>query len=226
MKLNPEILKSLLFDYWKGIVIFTMAILLFKSCEGSKKLQLANGKLKLEVKDLVISADKYVAKNNALSDKITLLETQKQKVKKEIVYIQNKTKSDVKKVESLSTKQIANYYQQRYKLPVTITQYGVSLPDTIAKKNIVELVQKDGCFDEIKLVKTELKIEEQKGIFKDTIIGNITKANTLLKDAISGQDKIIDNAEKSFRKEKTKKTFWQVATGAVIVGASYLLITK
>lgn len=224
--LNIDIVKSLLFDYWKGIVIFTMAILLFKSCEGNKELQIANRNLKLEVKELVITADKYVAKNNALSDKITLLETQKQKIKKEIIYVQNKTKSDVKKVPALSTKQIANYYQERYKLPITITQYGVSLPDTIAKKNIVELIEKDGCFQEVKLFKVQLQLEEKKGIVKDTIIENITKANIDLHKAVFAQEKIINNAEKSLRKEKNKKTFWQVATGAVIVGAGYLLITQ
>ena len=224
--LNIDIVKSLLFDYWNGIVIFTMAILLFKSCEGNKELQIANRDLKLEVKELVITADKYVAKNNALSDKITLLETQKQKIKKEIIYVQNKTKSDVKKVPALSTKQIANYYQERYKLPVTITQYGVSLPDTIAKKNIVELIEKDGCFHEVKLFKVQLQLEEEKGILKDTMIGNLTNANVNLHKAVFTQYKIIDNAEKSLRKEKNKKTFWQVATGAVIVGAGYLLITQ
>jgi len=224
--LNIDIVKSLLFDYWNGIVIFTMAILLFKSCEGNKELQIENRNMKLEVKELVITADKYVAKNNALSDKITLLETQKQKIKKEIIYVQNKTKSDVKKVPALSTKQIANYYQERYKLPVTITQYGVSLPDTIAKKNIVELIEKDGCFQEVKLFKVQLQLEEKKGIVKDTIIENITKANIDLHKAVFAQEKIIDNAEKSLRKEKNKKTFWQVATGAVIVWAGCLLITQ
>jgi len=224
--LNLDIVKSLLYDYWKGIVIFTLAILLFKSCEGSKELQLANGKLKLEVKDLVITADKYVAKNNALSDKITLLETQKQKIKTEIAYVQNKTKSEVKKVPALSTKQIANYYQNRYKLPVTITQYGVSLPDSISKKNIVELIEKDGCFQEIKLFKTQLQIEEKKGVLKDTIIGNLTSANMNLHKAVFNQEKIIDNAEKSLIKERNKKTFWQVTSGVILAGAGYLLITQ
>jgi len=224
--LNLDIVKSLLYDYWKGIVIFTLAILLFKSCEGSKELQLANGKLKLEVKDLVITANKYVAKNNALSDKITLLETQKQKIKTEIAYVQNKTKSEVKKVPALSTKQIANYYQERYKLPVTITQYGVSLPDSISKKNIVELIEKDGCFQEVKLFKTQLQIEEKKGVLKDTIIGNLTSANMNLHKAVFNQDKIIDNAEKSLIKERNKKTFWQVTSGVILAGAGYLLITQ
>ena len=224
--LNLDIVKSLLYDYWKGIVIFTMAILLFKSCEGNKELQIANRELKVEVKELVITADKYVAKNNALNDTIILLEGKKQKVKTEIVYVQNKTKSDIKKVPTLNTKQIANYYQERYKLPITITQYGVSLPDTISKKNIVELIEKDGCFQEIKLVKTELKIEEKKGILKDTIIGNITKANVNLHKAVFAQEKIIDNTEKSLIKERNKKTFWQVTSGAILAGAGYLLIAK
>jgi len=218
--------KEWLFKNWAIVVLVIVSFLYFKSCQGSEKLQLANSGLKKENKELVISADKYVAKNNELNGKIVLLEQQKQKVKIEKVYIQNKTKSEAEKVQSLSTKQIAVYYQERYKLPVTITQYGVSLSDTIAKKNIVELVQKDGCFQEIKLVQSELQIEEQKRILKDSINGNLTSANLLLKTAITNQDQIIENTEKAFKKEKAKKTFWKVATGAAIIGSGYLLITK
>ena len=226
MKINLEIPKSLLFENWAYIVIIVLSFFLFKSCEGNEELQIANRDLKLEVKEYIASADKYANKINALNDTIILLEAKKQKVKTEIIYIENKTKSDIKKVPVLNTKQIANYYQVRYKLPITITQYGVSLSDTIAKRNIVELIEKDGCFQEIKLVKTELKIEEKKGIFKDTIIGNITKANVNLHKAVFAQEKIIDNAEKSLIKERNKKTFWQVTSGAILAGAGYLLIVK
>lgn len=218
--------KEWLFKNWAIVALVIVSFLYFKSCQGSENLQLANGYLKKENKELVISADKYVAKNNELNGKIVLLEQQKQKVKIEKVYIQNKTKSEAEKVQSLSTKQIAVYYQERYKLPVTITQYGVSLSDTIAKKNIVELVQKDGCFEEIKLIQSELQIEEQKGVLKDSINGNLTNANLLLKTAITNQDQIIENTEKAFKKEKAKKTFWQATTGAVITIAAYLLITN
>lgn len=225
-KIDIAILKSLVLDYGQYIVILVLSFFLFKSCEGSNELKLANDDLKKEVKELVASADDYVAKNNALNDKITLLEKQKQKVKTEIVYIQNKAKSDIEKVTSLNSSQIAKYYQERYKLPIVITQYGVSLSDTVAKKNIVELVEKEGCFEEIKLVRTELQIEEQKGVLKDSVNGNLVNANILLKEAFTDQNKIIDNAEKSLRKEKNKKKFWQVATGAVIVAAGYLLIVE
>lgn len=225
-KIDIAILKSLVLDYGQYIVILVLSFFLFKSCEGSNELKLANDDLKKEVKELVASADDYVAKNNALNDKITLLEKQKQKVKTEIVYIQNKAKSDIEKVTSLNSSQIAKYYQERYKLPIVITQYGVSLSDTVAKKNIVELVEKEGCFEEIKHVRTELQIEEQKGVLKDSVNGNLVNANILLKEAVTDQNKIIDNAEKSLRKEKNKKTFWQVTTAAVIVAAGYLLIVE
>jgi len=226
MKIDTDIIKSLWHDHKLHLAIIILCLLLIKSCNGSAELKLANSDLKLEVKDLVASVDKYVAKNNKLNDKLVLLEKQKQKVKKQIVYVQEKTKSDIKKVPTLNTKQIANYYQERYKLPNTITQYGVALSDTVAKKNITELIQKDGCFAEVKLFKVQLQLEEKKGIFKDTIIGNLTKANVTLNKAVFTQDKIIDNAEKLVRKERNKKTFWQVATGTVIVGAGYLLITQ
>ena len=226
MKIDTDIIKSLLYEYWSYVIMVVLCFLLFKSCNGSKELKLANSDLKSEVKDLVASADKYVAKNNKLNDKIVVLEAQKQKVKTEIVYIENKTKSDIKKVPTLNTKQIAVYYQERYKKPVVITQYGVSLSDTLAKKNIVELIQKDGCFAEVKLFKTQLQLEEGKGIYKDTIIGNITKANVDLHKAMFAQKKIIINTEDLVKKEKNKKTFWQVATGAVLIGAGFLLTAK
>lgn len=226
LKIDTSVLKSLIYKNWTYIVILVLSFFLFRSCQGSNELKLANDGLKKEVKTLIADSDKYVAQNNALNDKLVLLEKQKQKVKKKIVYIENKTESELKKVPTLNTKQIANYYQERYKLPVTITQYGISLSDTIAKKNIVELIEKDGCFEEIKLVKTELKIEEKKGVLKDTIIGNITKANIDLHRAVFTQDKIIDNAEKSVRKEKNKKNFWKVTSGVILAGAGYLLITK
>lgn len=226
MKIDKDIIKSLFYENWSYILNVVLIIMLYLSFGVSDGKDEIISSLKKEVKDLTTSADKYVAKNNELNGKIVLLEQQKQKVKTEIVYIKNKTKSDVKKVATLNTKQIGKYYQERYKLPITITQYGVSLSDTIAKKNITELIQKDGCFQEVELFKTQLQIEEKKGIVKDTIIGNITKANIDLHKAVFVQDKIIDNAEKSLRKEKRNKTFWKVTSGIILAGAGYLLITQ
>lgn len=226
MKIDTDILKSLLRENWSYVLNAVLLLMLYLSFGVSDSKDGIISALKLEVEGYIASADKYVAENNALKDKLILLEQEKQKVKTEIVYVQNKTKSDLKKVPALNTKQIGNYYQERYKLPVVITQYGVALSDTIAKKNITELIEKDGCFAEVKLFKTQLKLEEKKGIVKDTIIGNLTNANVDLHKAAFVQKKIIFNVEKSLRKEKRNKTFWQVASGVILTGAGYLLIVK
>lgn len=225
MNLNNNIIKSLLHEYWSYIVILVLCFFLFKSCSGSQELQLTNSNLKLEVKDLVKISNNHLAKNNILYSKIALLEKQKQIIKQKIVYIQNKAKSDIKKVNTLNTKQIAKYYQERYKFPVKITEYGITLSDTISKKNITELVQKDYCFAEVKLYKEQLQFEEKKSIDKDTIIDNFTKSNLNLNKAISKQNTIILNTEKLFKKEKNKQTFWKVTSGILAAGAGYLLIT-
>jgi hypothetical protein len=126
----------------------------------------------------------------------------------------------------MSTKNIANYYQKRYSSPVVITQYGVALSDSIAKKNIKETIEKDHCFQEIKLVKEVLSIEEKKGEVKDSINKNLTKSFQEIEKANTAQTEMIQNVEKSLKKEKRKKTFWKVATVAAISASAYLVITK
>ena len=221
--MDKAILKSLFYENWKYLAMFILAFLLFKSCQSSNEVQLANNSLKNEVKDLIDTADRIADKNNQLRDTIAILKAKKQKVKKQIVYIQNKAKSDIKKVATLNTTQIAEYYSKRYKNDVKPTVSGVVLNDTVAKENITELIQKDGCFDEIKLVRSELVTTEKIGIVKDTIISNLTSINDLKQKAIESQERIIKNVEKSVRKEKRKKNFWKLTTFTGII-ATFVLI--
>lgn len=202
-----------------------MVVVFFKF-NGTNELKLANSSLEKDVKSYKANAKKYVDENNRLKDSITLLETRKAKVEKEIVYIEKESQSKLEKVPSMSAKNIANYYQKRYTAPVVITQYGVALSDSIAKKNIKETIEKDYCFQEIKLVKEVLSIEEKKGEAKDSINKNLTKAFQEIEKANTAQTEMIQNVEKSLKKEKRKKTFWKVATVATISASAYLLITK
>ncbi len=146
------------------IAVLVLSFLLFKSCQS-------NNELKIDSKEL--------------NKKIEILQKQKEKVKTEIVYVQNKTVKAIEKVRPMTTSEIEEYYLKRY------GNSQIS-NDTIAKKNIVELIEKDGCIEELKLTNDALVIEESKGIFKDTII----------------------------RKEKRKKNFWKVAT--VVVGSLFI----
>jgi len=219
-------IKQWVVTNWAIIALVIVSFFLFKSCQGSKELSVANASLKTEVKDHVAIANGYLANNKVLVLKIDSLEKVKQEVKIQIAEVEKKTESDIKKVPGLTTKGIANYYKERYKLPVTITQYGVSVSDTIGKLNITELIQKDGCFAERKFLKQQLFLEEQKGAEKDTIINNYFKADVEMHKAAYKQRTVIENQEKSLKIEKNKKTFWKVAAGAAIGVATYTLIAK
>lgn len=217
-------LKQWFLANWAIIALVIVTLLYFKSCQGSQDLQLANSSLKKDVEISEIKASSVLSKNKVLLSKVDSLEKVKQKVVVKVQEVEKKTEKDLKKVSSLTTKGIATYYQDRYKLPVTITQYGVSLSDTIGKLNITELIQKDGCFTERKLLKQQLVLEEQKSIQKDSISNNLIHSNAELAVANYKQKQIIKNTENAVRKEKTKKTFWQVATGAAAVGIGVLVV--
>jgi hypothetical protein len=123
----------------------------------------------------------------------------------------------------LNTKGIANYYQNRYKLPVTITQYGVALTDTIAKKNIVELVQKDGLIKELQSTQTMLSIEEKKSVAKDSIIYNKSFIIVEKDKVITNHLEIEKNLNKSIKSEKVKKNIWKVTAIGIFGGAVYMI---
>lgn len=192
------------------IAVFFLAFLLFKSCQTNNDVQLTNNVLKKEIKQITEN-------NKDLNGKIAQLEKQKQKTNTKIVYIQNKAKKSIEKVAKLSTIQLADFYAKRYDNEPEITENGVILIDTVAKMNIVELMQKDLCEIEIEFIKDNLKITEQQSMIKDTIIDNFGKS-------ITEHQKIIKNTEKLLRKEKVKKNFWKLTGSAILIGAGYLLL--
>ena len=207
---------------YSSIVI--LLIIVFSTCTNNEKMQLTISGLeqKNEISDLKI--EKHVNRINALNDKITSLETTKQREKIKIVTVVKEVKDKIEVVGSLNTKGIANYYQDRYKTPIIITQYGVALKDTVAKLNIVELIQKDGLLRELDHTKNILNITENQSKIKDGIL--------ILKDSIiSEKDNQIDshfkieaNLTKSVKSERTKKTIWKIVSGGILVGAGYLLV--
>jgi len=201
------------------VTVFLLAFLLFKSCQTNNDVQLTNNVLKKEVKNIT---KELTEKNKDLQVKIGQLQKQKQKTNTKIVYIQNKAKKDIEKVAKLSTIQLADFYAKRYDIDPEITENGVILIDTVAKQNIVELIQKDACVNEIEFVKDNLKITEQQSMIKDTIIDNFGKSLTEHQKVMN---EIVKNAEKSLRKEIVKKNFWKLTSFGVLSGAIYL-ITK
>jgi len=205
------------------VAIFLLSIIVLSTCNNSERTQLANEVLKKDIKISELKQQKYVERINALNDSLVTLNKLKQKEIVKIKVVVKEVKEKVDAVGSLNTKGIANYYQNRYKLPVTITQYGVALSDTLAKKNIVDVIERDGFKAELDLTKNVLSIEEKKGTVKDSIISN----KSLI---IVEKDKIIDshldfekNLTKDIKSERVKKNLWKVTAIGILTGSIYLL---
>jgi len=205
-----EVLKSLLGDYWTYLVIIVLSFLLFKSCETSQSTQLA-----LKISNL--KAEKYTNRINVLYDSLMVLNKSKQREKIKIIEVIKEVEKKINIVATLDTKGIVNYYHDRYKLPVTITKYGVALKDTVARLNITELVQKDGLIQELRLTKNILSISDKSNNMKDIIILN--------KDSIIDTHLDIEKSlNKTIRQEKINKNFWQIATLTVASFTIYSLV--
>lgn len=219
-----EVIKTILLDYWQYIVIALLVLVLFRNCKQNENLQLANENYKqeLEISDLKI--EKHINRIITLNDSLLILNKAKQREKTKIVTVVKEVEKKIQSVGSLTTKGIANYYQSRYKLPVTITQYGVALKDTTHKMVIVDLIKKDGLALELNHTKKILNIAEKQLNIKDGTL--ILKDSIILEkdNQIDSHFKIEANLTKSVKSERTKKTFWQIASGTILVGAGYLII--
>jgi hypothetical protein len=193
------------------------------TCKNSQKLELANDSLKKEIKISDLKAEKYANRINTLNDSLIALERRKQREKLKIVTIVKEVQTNIEAVGSLNTKGIANYYQNRYKLPVTITQYGVALTDTIAKKNIVELVQKDGLVVELQSTQNILGLTEKESVIKDSIISNKSLIIVEKDKQLKTKDEIEKNLTKSVKSEKVKKNIWKITAFGILGGAVYMI---
>jgi hypothetical protein len=204
-------------------IIVLLSIIVLSTCKNSQKLELTNNSLKKDIKISDLKAEKYANRINALNDSLIVLERSKQREKLVVKTIVKEVQTNIQAVGSLNTKGIANYYQNRYKLPVTITQYGVALTDTIAKKNILELVQKDGLVVELQSTQTMLSIEEKKSVVKDSIISNKSLIIVEKDKQLKTKDEIEKNLTKSVKSEKVKKNIWKITAVGVLAGSVYLL---
>jgi len=240
-KIDNEILKSLIYENWSYLVILVLSCCLFRSCQGSSELEssLATSKAKQETYLAIAKTNKDAAvffrtQADNRKSKISNLEKEVVDLKASKTAVDNKTKERVKKVQNYTSQEIKKYYQKEFKyLDIPIVAKGLVHSDSL-NKMIITVIEK-GKGTEEKLVITEkalIKSEEANGELKQAN-GELEKsndsfstANDNLKLANEEANNSVKIVEKSLRKEKNKKTFWQVATGVVAGVATYLLIVK
>ena len=241
-QINLELVQKTVFKLLPYIGILILSTMIYFKINENSKLKLTVKAQKEQVKVYVETANKYVKEADALKKQlpnikldIIALEQNNHLKDVEIGLLKEKIKTKISVVSYYNSNDIALYYQKRYndKKGVILTQYGVALIDTIAKRSILELTLFDGAKQELFLTKDKLNTTEKIVVLKDTIIVNVEKQNGKLYLAISENNKALDkkeevikDTEKMFRHERNKKNFWKVATTTVIAGASYLLLTK
>nr|WP_315173608.1 hypothetical protein [uncultured Flavobacterium sp.] len=240
-KIDSAILKSLFFDYWKNIVILVLVFFLFKSCQGSTELasslaiSKANQRSYLAIaKTNEDAAIFYRKQADNRKSKIANLEKDVAGLKATKIVVDNRTKEKIKKVQNYTSQEIKKYYVKEFKyLNIPIVPSGLIHSDSLNKMIITVIEKGKGASEKLEITEKSLvKSEEANEEFKQANAeleksnNSFLVANKNLKSATEEANHSVKIIEKSLRKEKSKKTFWQAATGAVIVGAGYLILVK
>ena len=239
---NTNRLKSFFFENWSYIALAIIFLLYFGKCSDNDHLSLAMKAQKQAAEEFIQNSNGFAAKVDSLKKvslklkkDIALIKNDSIERIKEIAHLKSKVSTQLAIIKTYSTNDIAKHYQTRYndKKGVVVTQYGVALSDGIAKQNISELSVCDGVKTEMQVVKTELQAQKQIVKKQDQYIAVSYESFRVLQLAKTEKDKAFDSqqetlktAEKGIRIEKNKKTFWQVATGVVIIGAGYFFIVE
>lgn len=217
IQLNLLPAKQWAIKNWAFIALVIVCFLYLRSCEDVARLEASNSELKSDVKVLGKDAQRYVDIANAYRDTVIILKKKKPAIKDSIVYVEKKQEKDIKVVSSLTTKGIATYFQELYKIPVTITQYGVAVPDTLGKAVITDLIRGQGYKAQLKFTQELLVLEERGSAAKDSTITNQDKALDKVNAANTTQEAIIKNTEGQFKKERNKKTGWKAISGGLAI---------
>jgi len=240
-QINLLPVKEWLFKNWAIVALVIVSFLYFKSCEGSRELEssLSASKVKEDSYKAIAKTNEdaavfYRTQANKRKTKIAVLEKEVVALKTSKIAVDKKTAENIKKVQSFTSQEIKKYYVNEFKyLDIPIVAAGLVHSDSL-NKMIITVIEK-GKGSEEKLVLTEKALAKSEVANAELKQANgeleksndsFSEANDNLKKANEEADKAVKIVEKSFRKERNKKTFWQATTAAVIIGASYLLIVK
>jgi hypothetical protein len=113
----------------------------------------------------------------------------------------------------------------------TDTKNKVVIDTSIARKIAVDLVKGDECKQELKIVKENINLLNQKVSVKDSIINNQKNQIVNLNKIVDGKDKLIkisdenlNNTKKQLLKSKFNSTIFKITTIAFIGVAGVLLL--
>lgn len=229
--------------YWLHLAFILLLITSVIQCNSHQKQEQAFSTLDKQAKEHQANASKYLADNEKLKadipkyqDTINIVRKQSQQKDVKITQLKTAVQAKVEKIKTFKSIDVQSYIVDRYHvkpIDVPIVEQGVIFKDTISRLVITDLVKYDGTKTELVLTQGKLKDEQ-------IINHQLTEANTNLTTqnnnsmlAISEKDQAFNAKAKEVieeqvktKKERNKKSFWQITTGVVAVVATTLLITK
>lgn len=228
---------------WSKIAVVILLLLLAFQCNSNIDLKTATNDLKIQANQNLTNAKLFEQKYNALVendakyiDSIKVLKD-KEKVliaERKVIYIA--TQGKIAEVRKFKSAEIAKYIQKRYKTDSTevkTEKFGTCVNDTIAKGILVELQEKDGCYEIVDNLSREIANKEKIEKQKDGLLSNSKEKELNLLSAIDNyksanelKDNALKNTETMLKHEKIKKNLWKIVSVAILTGSTYLLITK
>ncbi len=234
--MDKIIFKDLLNKYWKNAVMIILVLLLWQQCSKSKELLLSAELSKSKAKDY-LQKSRLATKNlqgitDTYNRKIDSIKRIEKLYENKIFELSKNTKAKIGDLRHYSSTQITEYYKDRYnnKNDIIQSKLGTTLKDTISRLVITDLIYGDGAKAEVKILRDVVKSKNDKfNICNSTVdslkvgIVTITKNYEL---ANAEKDNAIKTTEKALKKERGKKNVWKVISGAIAIGAGYLLFVK
>ncbi|MBC7845558.1 MAG: hypothetical protein H7Y10_03600 [Flavobacterium sp.] len=241
IQLNLLPAKEWLFKNWAIVALVVVSFLYFKSCQGGNELKssLVASKAKQESYLAIAKTNEdaavfYRTQANNRKGKIANLEKEVVDLKASTIAVDNKTKERVKKVQNYTSQEIKKYYVKEFKyLDIPIVAAGLVHSDSLNKMIITVIEKGKGTAEKLQITEKALTKSEEANTELKQANGELEKSNdsfSVANDNLEKANKEANNSvkivEKSLRKERNKKTFWQVTSGVILAGASYLLIVK
>lgn len=217
--INLNKVKSWLISNWALILLVVVALFYLQIWDDNRDLELSTKELKKGEMKSKAEAERLLVLNKNQKKAIDSLEALKQEVIKEIQIVKVNTAKEVAIAKSITLEEAAKYYKKRYKEENNITSYGLSLNEKTIRSNIIELIEGEGCKEELKNKNIVILIEEKKGIKKDTIINNLEKSVLELKDANEFSSAQVRTLEATFKRENKNKIIYKGTAVAAIIAA-------
>jgi len=194
-------IKDFFIRNFQIILIVILVFFLLKSCDVGLELKNKNAKLETR-KDSLQNLSKRQL------DQVSDLEMVVQAINDTVKFLKKESKVSENRLYALQ-KKIS--FRPKYIYEIQ------NCNDTI--QSIYNLsVTKDSLCNNVISDKNKIIVKQDKVIIADSLQKTLLRSVVEKKDlAITVQDEIISNNKKQIRKEKTKKTFWQIVTGVLIV---------